>query len=236
MAGIVDVQHCKKFPLDAFQVHVADTAILLEATRNVCPQVPFFYIATDKSFGEQQLCDLSTPYQSGPPYEASKAAEDLLVESYMRTYSLPIFLLRFPNFFGEGDRHVERLIPSVCLAAVERRELVVRTRLDGTIRQYIYVQDAAQIILQSLQAVIRGDSIPAKSHFGPPNLKSVGDVVRDIGSIAGETLNVRVLNQSGEASTISLKDANDLNYPYTSWIRALRKTLEWYQQQNADIA
>jgi dTDP-4-dehydrorhamnose reductase len=52
MAGIVDVRYCKQFPLEAFQAHVWDTARLLEATRCSCPETPFIYVATDKSFGE----------------------------------------------------------------------------------------------------------------------------------------------------------------------------------------
>ncbi|HZB88724.1 MAG TPA: NAD(P)-dependent oxidoreductase [Terracidiphilus sp.] len=234
MAGIVDVQYCRKFPLEAFEAHVGDTATLLEAMRRACPQVPVLYIATDKSFGEQQACGLTTPYQSGFPYEASKAAEDLLVESYAATYGMPIALLRFPNFFGEGDRHTERLIPSVCLAALEKREVVVRTRLDGTTRQYIYVRDAAGIILKGLQAVTGGGAMWRKSHFGPPTLKTVGDVIRDVENLMGERLEVKVLNQPGEVSTISLADENGLDFPYTAWLDALGQTLAWYRQHRPD--
>lgn len=74
-------------------------------------------------------------YQPGFPYETSKACEDLLVESFRRTHGMPVCLSRFPNFFGEGDRHLERLVPSICEASAKRKELVIRTRLDGTTRQ-----------------------------------------------------------------------------------------------------
>lgn len=229
MAGIVDVRYCRQFPLEAFQAHVWDTARLLEAARSSCPGTPFIYVATDKSFGQQESCGLSAHYQSGFPYETSKAAEDLLVESYAITYGLPITLLRFPNLFGEGDRHVERLIPSICLASVQKSELVVRTQLEGTVRQYLYVRDAAAIVVQTLQALERGENVWPKNHFGPPNLKTVGDVVRDVERITGESLKVDELNQPGEVSRLSLADENFLHYPYTDWLTALGQTVDWYK-------
>lgn len=230
MAGIVDVRYCRKFPFEAFRAHVLDTACLLEGVRCSCPETPFIYVATDKSFGEQESCGLAAHYLPGFPYEASKAAEDLLVESYSRTYGLPITLLRFPNLFGEGDRHVERLIPSICLAAVQKSELVIRTQLEGSIRQYIYVKDAAAIIVQALRALQRGETVWPKNHFGPQNLKTVGDVVRDIEGITGQSLKTVELNEPGEVSRLSLKDENSQQYPYTLWITALGQTVQWYQE------
>lgn len=232
MAGIVDVRYCRQFPLEAFQAHVSDTACLLEATRCSCPETEFIYIATDKSFGEQEFCGLSAPYQPVFPYEASKAAEDLLVESYASTYGLPITMLRFPNLFGEGDRHVERLIPSICLAAVRNSELVIRTQLEGSVRQYLYVRDAAAIVLQTLLARQRGENVWPKNHFGPPDLKTVGNVVRDIEEITGQRLKTVELNEPGEISRLSLKDENSLQYGYTPWVTALAQTVKWYRDSS----
>src|SRR5579862_4072664 len=73
LAGIVDVRYCLAHPLEAFQAHVTETANLLEAARLACPGTPVIYVATDKSFGEQQSCTLKTPYQPSFPYETSKA-------------------------------------------------------------------------------------------------------------------------------------------------------------------
>lgn len=226
LAGVVDVRYCREHPLEAFESHVLDTARLLDAVRLTCPQIPVLYIATDKSFGEQEHCTVDAPYPAGFPYETSKACEDLLVESYRLTYGLPVCLLRFPNFFGEGDRHAERLIPSICLAAVEGRELVIRTRLDGTARQYLYVRDAADIVLRVLRA---GASVRPHNHFGPPHVKTVGEVVHDVEEILGRRLNVVARNEPGEVSRLSLADDNFLNYEYTDWLPALRRTVDWYR-------
>src|SRR5437899_2767458 len=193
LAGIVDVRFCSQNPVAAFETHVMEAAHILEGVRLSSSRIPVIYIASDKSFGEQEWCGLKTPYQPSFPYETSKACEDMLVETYARTYSLPIFLLRFPNFFGEADRHIERLVPGICMALARGQEFVVRTRLEGTLRQYIYVRDAANIVLTVLKHVLAGDQVWPKNHFGPPHLKTVGDVIRDLESVTGRTLNLKVL-------------------------------------------
>jgi nucleoside-diphosphate-sugar epimerase len=228
-AGIVDVRLCHQQPLAAFQAHVMETGNLLDAVRRECPHMPTIYVATDKSFGEQQDCGLQTPYRPIYPYDASKACEDLLVESYRATYDLPVHLLRFPNFYGEGDLHAERLIPSVCLAAMNDTELVVRTRLDGSYRQYIYVGDAADIVRRSVALSLAGEPVWKNSHFGPSDIKSVGDVIADVERALGVTIRLRVLNQACESSRISLRDENGLDYRYTDWTTGLGKTLAAYR-------
>jgi len=232
-AGIVDVRYCQAHPLEAFQAHVMDTAAMLEAIRHERPELPLAYIATDKSFGEQQDCGLDTPYRPVYPYDASKACEDLLVESYRATYGLKLSLLRFPNFYGEGDVHAERLIPSVCLAALGGHELTIRTRLDGSWRQYIYVKDAADIVRRILVDSLEGRPVAGRSHFGPPAVKSVGDVIADVEAILGTRIRVQVLNQPGESSTITLKDENALGYRYTDWLTGLAATVESYRGASA---
>ena len=231
LAGIVDVRRCREHPLEAFQSHVMDTANLLEAIRVAAPEIPFIYIATDKSFGEQESCSLATPFQAGFPYETSKACEDFLVESYRKTYGMRVCLLRFPNFFGEGDRHLERLVPTICEASAKQKELVIRTCLDGTTRQYIYVRDAAEIVARCTVASIAGEPVWPANHFGPPHVKTVGDVIRDVEAVTGRPLNVKVLNLPGEVSRLSLRDENCLNYTYTDWIHALDRTARWYHDQ-----
>jgi nucleoside-diphosphate-sugar epimerase len=231
LAGIVDVRRCREHPIEAFQAHVMETANLLEAMRAVSPEIPFIYIATDKSFGEQEACSLTTPYRPSFPYDSSKACEDLLVESYRKTYGLRVCLLRFPNFFGEGDLHLERLVPSICEASARQKELVIRTCLDGSTRQYIYVRDAARIVAQCTLASIAREPVWPANHFGPPYVKTVGDVIRDVETVTGRSLNVKVLNLPGEVSRLSLADDNFLKHAYTDWLPALDRTARWYYER-----
>ena len=228
LAGVSEVGFGMEHPVEAFQSNVAETATMLESLRQYSPETPVIYVASDKSFGEQESCGLKTSYRPSFPYETSKACEDMLVECYAKAYAFPAFLLRFPNFFGEADRHLSRLIPGICAALARGEIFIVRTRLDGTSRQYIYVRDAAQIIVKTLESVLGGRSAWPKSHFAPPHVKTVGGVIADVEAVTGRKLNLEILNLPGEVSRLTLKDENCLDYAYTDWLVALERTAHWY--------
>ena len=231
-AGLTDVRQCLAEPLQAVEVNVLQTARLLDAVR-VMGQgdrpIPMVYVATDKSFGDQINCGLETPFQPKFPYDMSKACEDMLVESYRQTYELAVATVRFPNLYGEGDPNQARLLPSLCNAAASGGEFIVRTNLTGSTRQYIYVQDAANIIVKTLKQQWAGEKVWPISHFAPNVVKSVGDVIADLEALSGRKLSVKVLNQSGETSHLSLRDQNGLGFAYTDWRLGLRATWNSYQ-------
>jgi nucleoside-diphosphate-sugar epimerase len=214
-------------------VNVRQTAMLLEALRLCAPTLPMVYVATDKSFGAQQNCGLDAPYLAVAPYDASKACEDIWVETYCQTYGLPVALVRFPNFVGEGDFNSGRLVPSLCRAALLDHEFSVRTKLTGSTRQYIYVRDAANIVATTLEALSAGEAVWPRSHFGPPHIKSVSEVVASVEALSGRRLRVRELNQPGETSHLSLMDQNGLSPKYTEWSEAVEVTWRWSQAQVA---
>jgi dTDP-glucose 4,6-dehydratase len=105
---------------------VVGTQALLEAARR--GGVPrFVHISTDEvygsapdgiSFGED------APLNPSSPYGASKAAADLLVLSYVRTYNFPALILRCSNNFG-FYQFPEKLIPLMIQNLLERKPLPV---------------------------------------------------------------------------------------------------------------
>lgn len=230
-AGLTDVRQCLAEPTKAIEVNVLQTANLLEAVRlqarNATP-IPIIYVATDKSFGDQMNCGLETAFKPKFPYDMSKACEDMLVESYRQTYELPVATLRFPNFFGEGDNNDSRLLPSLCRAAISGNEFIIRTNMTGSTRQYIYVKDAAKIIVTTLNRQLDGKKVWPISHFGPPVIKSVGDVIADLVVISGRNISAKELNQLGESSHLSLIDQNGIGFAYTDWAIALQSTWNSY--------
>ena len=78
----------------------------------------FHQISTDEVYGDLSLDDEVTKYNEesklnpSSPYSASKAAADLLVMSYYRTYNLPVTVSRCVNNYGP-HQHKEKLIPLV---------------------------------------------------------------------------------------------------------------------------
>ena len=75
----------------------------------------FLHFSTDEVYGDinegaHTEADLLKPSN---PYSATKAAADMLVLAWARTYNLPYVIVRPTNNYGIGQ-YVEKLIPKAC--------------------------------------------------------------------------------------------------------------------------
>ena len=76
--------------------------------------------SSDKAYGAHDELPYREDFALQPtaPYEASKAAADLIARSYWHSYGLPVAVTRFANIYGGGDLNFSRLIPEAVSAAI----------------------------------------------------------------------------------------------------------------------
>ena len=99
--------------------------------------------SSDKAYGAHDELPYTEDLALRPtaPYEASKAAADLIARSYWPSFGLPVAVTRFANVYGGADTNYSRLIPEAVSAALDRRAPVLRS--DGSPeRDFLYVEDA----------------------------------------------------------------------------------------------
>ena len=90
----------------------------------------FHQISTDEVYGDLPLeGDISTftedsSLHPSSPYSASKAAADLLVLAYARTYNLPVSISRCSNNYGPYQ-YPEKLIPLVIERALHNEPVLI---------------------------------------------------------------------------------------------------------------
>jgi CDP-glucose 4,6-dehydratase len=144
-------------PVPTFESNVAGTWTLLEACRGA--EVPAVVVASsDKAYGPSDELPYTeqTPLRATFPYDASKAAADLIARSYWHTYGLPVAVTRFANIYGGGDTNFSRLVPETVSAVLDGRAPVIRS--DGSPeRDFLYVEDAAAAYL-AIAAVLHDGS------------------------------------------------------------------------------
>lgn len=141
LAAETIVSECYDRPWDTMQTNIMGTVNLLEAVRT-SPSISGMIVASsDKAYGKtKQTYTESSPLAGDHPYDVSKSSADLIAIAYAITYGTPVAVTRFGNVYGEGDMHLDRLIPGICEAVAKKKELVLRS--DGTyIRDYVYVKD-----------------------------------------------------------------------------------------------
>lgn len=212
-AGYADVRKSINNPWQAFRVNVTDTLTLLERLEG--RNCVVIYVATDKVFGDQEGCHRSTEYRPLNAYDASKVAAEVAVKDFQKRNACVI--ARFPNFYGPDDGHKERLVPMV-VDAIKRKDRVFRVRTNGQqTRQYIFIEDAVRCI----ERCINNPGAAASHHFGTRIVKSVRQVIEDIGERFMWRMELQCENLSGEASRLSLALDTPFNVFFTDWKKSL---------------
>ena len=112
----------------------------------------FLHVSTDEVFGElgeTGAFSEEVPYAPSSPYSASKAASDMLVRAWAKTFGLPVLITNCSNNYGP-HQFPEKLIPVVVLNALAGRPIPVYGRGEN-IRDWLYVGDHAKAIFTVLE-------------------------------------------------------------------------------------
>jgi dTDP-glucose 4,6-dehydratase len=127
--------------------NVKGTQILLDASRKY-KIGRFIHISTDEVYGEIKKDEFSedSPLQANSPYAASKAAADLLIKAYIRTYKFPAIIIRPCNNYGPWQ-YPEKFIPLSILKILRNDKIPVYGR-GVNVREWLYVEDCARGILK----------------------------------------------------------------------------------------
>ena len=129
-------------PEPFLRTNVIGTFTVLEAIRR--SGVRLHHVSTDEVYGDLPLDDSqrftpSTPYNPSSPYSATKAAADLLVRSWVRSYGVRATISNCSNNYGPYQ-HVEKFIPRQLTNVLTG----LRPKLYGTganVRDWIHVDD-----------------------------------------------------------------------------------------------
>lgn len=140
-----------KDPAIFLRTNALGTGVLLDLCRTYGSE-RFHYVSTDEVYGPAPRAarfSEAAPLHPSSPYAASKAAGDLLVLSYARTYGLGVTISRCANNYGPYQ-YPEKLIPYMIGRALRGESLPLYG--DGSAeRDWLYVLDhcaAIDLILQ----------------------------------------------------------------------------------------
>lgn len=117
----------------------------------------FFQISTDEVYGdtlEGKFTELDKLKPSNP-YSATKAAAEMLVLSYHRTYGIDYLITRTSNNYGERQ-YCEKLIPK-CIECIKNSKDIPIHGDGSYIRDWTYVKDNIDALLLLIEKKIKND-------------------------------------------------------------------------------
>jgi CDP-glucose 4,6-dehydratase len=230
-------------PAQGFESNVRGTWTVLQACREGGVERVVF-ASSDKAYGAHEELPYREDFALQPtaPYEASKAAADLIARSYWHSYGLPVAVTRFANIYGGGDLNFPRLIPEAVSAAIQGRAPVLRS--DGSPeRDFLYVEDAARAYLAIADALDRDDVRGEAFNAGGGRAHRVGDVVEMIARLAGTGVEPEILGQGNPDGEIDRQyvDPTKLRErvgfaPEVELEDGLERTIAWYREHPESLA
>jgi len=221
-------------PRTFFEANTEGVLNLLEACRT--HDVTFLQVSTDEvygSAGDLQAFKEVDRLNPSSPYAASKAAADLLVNAYHKTYGLRAFVTRCTNNFGPYQ-FPEKLIPKTVI----RAHLGLKVPVYGSgrqVRDWIHVRDHCE----ALDLVLKKGRPGEIYNIAGGNQVTNVQLVEKILHIMGKPISLieHVEDRPGHDFRYSL-DASRITKnvgwkPKRSFDEALDETVKWYVENES---
>ena len=231
-----------KNPEETFDINFKGTLNLLEILKEFNQKVQAVFITTDKVY---ENLELGVPFVETDnlggkdPYSASKAASEILINSYSQSFfrdsNISIATARAGNVIGGGDWSDNRLIPDIIKAAQDNSPLIIRNL--KAIRPWQHVLEPLfGYLMLGVGLFNNPNKYIGSWNFGPDNddVKSVEDII-NIGKKL-EVVGVAIYEKLAfaEANNLFLnidKAKSKLNFkPVWNSDKAVKITFEWYKK------
>ena len=136
------------------------------------------HFSTDEVYGdiEQGSHSETDLLKPSNPYSATKAAADMLVLAWARTYKIPYIIVRPTNNYGIGQ-YVEKLIPkSIKYLTIDRKVDLHDSGLP--VRTWLHANDTASAIITIIKSGVVNDIFNISGNYETQNIEVVGKIIK----------------------------------------------------------
>ena len=193
------------------------------------------HISTDEVYGDiiKGRSDEKHKYNPSSPYAASKAASDLLLSSYIRTFKVPAIITNCSNNYGP-KQHPEKLIPKLIYNILHNRSLPIYGNGKNS-REWIYVEDHCKALIKVFQKGKIGEFYNIGSNKNLNNLEICKYLIKIAKTKINIGKNVKikfVKDRPGHDKRYALNSKKILNKigwkSTTKFKYGLEKTFSWF--------
>lgn len=231
-------------PVATFDTNVMGTVHVLDALRGLDSVRVAVMITTDKVYRAHEPrrpYREDDPFGGHDPYSASKAACEIVIESYRDAFltqqGVAVASARAGNVIGGGDWSQDRLIPD-CVRAWQANE-TLQVRLPQAVRPWQYVLEPLAGYLTLARKLFDATAPAGGYNFGPRETDAVP--VRDLVELAraaygsGNAHYAEKADGPHEAGWLALDNAKAETMlgvrPRLTLAQAVGRTMAWYRAQ-----
>jgi len=209
--------------------NVVGTHKLLEACRIWGRIEKFIHVSTDEVYGEisEGTNKETAILKPTNPYAATKAAAEMLVLSYQKSFGIPIIITRGNNVYGERQ-YPEKVIPKFIMCLLNGEPLPIQGS-GQNMRNFIHCRDVAR----AFEYILLNGVVEEVYNIGSMDEYSV----RDIAELLSGLMNV-----VGTVKYVEDRKFNDIRYSVDitklqalgwkqeiDFIDGLKETILWYR-------
>jgi dTDP-glucose 4,6-dehydratase len=217
--------------------NVIGTFSVLEAVRR--HGVRLHHVSTDEVYGELALDDprrftADSPYHPSSPYSATKAAADMLVRAWVRSYDIAATISNCSNNYGPYQ-HVEKFIPRQITNVLTGR----RPKLYGNgvnVRDWIHVDDHNAAVWRIIKDGAIGQTYLIGADGEHDNLTVLQMILREMGRDPDDFDHVP--DRAGHDLRYAidprqLQDELAWKPVHSDFAEGLRTTIDWYRDNES---
>lgn len=230
-----------KDPEPFVMTNVMGTFNLIEAARKYDKR--FHHISTDEVYGDlplredldgtdplQEAFSLKSRYNPSSPYSSTKAASDLLVKAWFRTFGLQATISNTSNNYGPYQ-HIEKFIPRQITNILSG----IKPKLYGdgrNVRDWIHVNDHSSAVWTILEKGTSGETYLVGAHGEKNNKEVLETILKDMGKSADDFDWVK--DRPGHDLRYAIdntKIVTELGWQpqYTDFSSGIMETINWYR-------
>lgn len=234
-------------PMVFAQSNTIGTVTLLEEARKYWTKTGglkghrFYYFSTDEVFGfldkDGESFSETTPINPSSPYSASKAAGDLFVKAFNRTYGMETNISHCCNAIGPAQM-TEKLVPATIQRILNNEPIIVYDKGEQ-VREWIYTDDIVSAAMTVFEKGVPGEAY----NIGSGNEVKNIDIVKSIMGLVCLKKNLKIKEVENNVKYVEnarpghdfrysinhVKITNELGWePEVSMADALTKTVDWY--------
>ena len=224
-------------PEPFLKTNVEGTYCLLEACRKY--DVRYHHVSTDEVYGDLALDDPNrfteeTPYNPSSPYSSTKAASDMLVRAWTRTYGLRTTISNCSNNYG-SYQHVEKFIPR----QITNILCGIKPKLYGdglNVRDWIHAEDHSSAVWTILTKGKIGETYLIGADGEKNNIDVLHAILKAMGKSEDDFDWVKDRPGHDRRYAIdSSKLRHDLGWSpkHTDFEEGLAQTIQWYKENES---
>ena len=223
-------------PISFIENNVLGITRLLDWVKENCPETRIVSVSTDEVYGHLNTHD--DPFTENSllnprsPYAASKAAADLIANSYVETFGLNVITTRCCNNYGP-HQFDEKFIPTIIRSLMQGKKIPVYGKGEN-VREWIHVEDHIKSILE-----VAGRNVPGKVYnIGSGiEMNNIGMVILIISILNPDCTDYRehiefVEDRKGHDFRYAIESLNyKRNFELKDFLNAMEETVNHYAEK-----